>query len=179
MLQDIIDMLSNYVKYNYIVKRIGVKLKIIHNSVFNFVNKCRYDMFDIPEEDVSIIEGNDSLKLGELYSKYTGLLDAQSTALFNSILLLSRDEKKELCDIIEYRMSIYVDKANLEYSRYTEVVELINERLGKSTKEDIYSLWLLSRELYSYYYEYRIVSEVYSNLYSYLSGYLMSSGKNK
>ncbi len=170
-MNEILDSLERYIKLTYIVKRIGAKaIKGDYFSV-NFVNNCRYDLFDVPSCDVEIIEGSDLAKLEKLYDKYVFELDKLSCKIFSGIFSLDSNEQNKLREYLLQKESEYEKLVYEEQVAYARVVEQIRLKVSSNAKKDaLVGLCILSKEIFSNTFEYSSIREMYSNLRSYLDG---------
>lgn len=170
MLEEAMALSYDYVRLNYIVKRISARLNNPPASIFTYVKNCNYEMFGIPEENIAIMEGNDREQLLSLYASYVMQLDLVNGTLFHLIDTLDMQQKRELSALFQEKVRMYSAKALEQSNRYCLLVLQIQEKVALQEKEDLFPLCLFSKSLYSSCYEFQSMSRFYSNLASYLSG---------
>jgi len=168
-LDDLFNLALRYVRLNYIVSRMNVKLHKFPSDVVNHITECDYDSLGVSDEYASIIEGKDSAKIEEVYEVFATELREVNRVLFSKIYNLDLEDRKVLYDRLLEERKTFLDGAMQYKGYYDKIISQIKELEGSNDREKLQSLYEFPNIFRSRYYELLAMSDYFSNLLNYMA----------
>lgn len=170
-MKDICELADNYVKLNYVLRRLNARINRLPEYLFSYVWNCDYRELGLSEEIIGRIENsNSSVQLLEVYNRIMATVDAIRVRLFDGMYCLSQEEKIGVKEYFDKKAEELNTKAQEYHNNYFGFVAQIEEAEKAFDNNKIRELGKKSKEVYSKYYELDCMHQTYDHLGSYLRG---------
>lgn len=179
-MQDLFELIDNYVKLSYVVKRLNAKVNKLPDFMFASALDCDYRALGLDEKTVLMLEGQTSLE--ELRRCYV-LLEARNdmirNQIYTTIFELSLADKADLYDYLSDRSFTLSVELEAMQEAYLETVVEIEQAGQADDSKRVRSLSKVAKSQYSKSYELDIIKNSYTYLGCYISGMIQDKDMKK
>lgn len=171
-MENVYQLIEKYVKLTYVVKILTGHCSKSDDFNTNLSN-IDFSQLGLSDDILKIIGPNPDVKrLKSFITVFERLADMTSMEVFGPLSTLEHEEKLQIKDYLEDKVSTYLTAINNYQETYLGIVFEIDEACKEDNKDKVRELGKLAKKNYNKIYEYTVYSQTYSNLACYFKGML-------